>query len=230
MSANLSSSIFRLGGNPSVIGLSASVGERCEDTTTGIVYVKSGTGDLNWIAGTSAYGGGGGGVSDGDKGDVVVSGAGTVWTIDAGVVTTTKMGGDVTTAGKALMDDADAPAQRTTLGLGTLATQSGTFSGTHSGTSSGTNTGDQTFTAATIVAAYGLPYAEVTVMDAAIGATSKVDVKWGMFTDTDENTPDMDSVEFHAVSSAGAMTVRVSAVDPQSLVGGSYKIMYFVGA
>ncbi|MBK9246768.1 MAG: hypothetical protein IPM69_01310 [Ignavibacteria bacterium] len=33
---------------------------------------------------------------------------------------------------------------RTNLGLGTLATQNGTFSGTHSGTSSGTNTGDQT--------------------------------------------------------------------------------------
>lgn len=31
-------------------------------------------------------------------------------------------------------------------GLGTLATQSGTFSGTHSGTSSGSNTGDQTVT------------------------------------------------------------------------------------
>jgi hypothetical protein len=44
-----------------------------------------------------------------------------------------------TAAGLALMDDADAAAQRTTLGLGTLATQSGTFSGT----SSGTNTGDQ---------------------------------------------------------------------------------------
>lgn len=51
-----------------------------------------------------------------------------------------------TEAGRALLSDADADAQRSTLGLGTLATQSGTFSGTHSGTSSGTNTGDQIIT------------------------------------------------------------------------------------
>lgn len=75
-------------------------------------------------------------------GDVTASQNSNSTTIANGVVSTAKLGGDITTAGKALLDDADAAAQRTTLGLGTLATQSGTFSGT----SSGTNTGDQTIT------------------------------------------------------------------------------------
>lgn len=64
-------------------------------------------------------GGGGGGVSDGDKGDVVVSGGGTVWTLDSGVVTA---------AAKTVLDDATVGAMLATMGGAPLA--SPTFTGT----------------------------------------------------------------------------------------------------
>ena len=88
-----------------------------------------------------------GGISDGDKGDIVVSSSGSVFTIDADAVTYSKIqnvsatdkllgrssaGAGVieeiscTSAGRALLDDADAAAQRTTLGLGTAATTAST--------------------------------------------------------------------------------------------------------
>jgi len=73
-----------------------------------------------WVASSPA---GGAGITDGDKGDITVSGSGSTWTIDSEVVSTSKLGGDITAAGKALLDDPDANTQRATLGLGTVVTR-----------------------------------------------------------------------------------------------------------
>lgn len=122
-----------------------------------------------------------GGISDGDKGDITVSASGATWTIDNDVVTYAKMqnvsatdrllgrssigAGDVeeiacTAAGRAILDDADATAQRTTLGLVAIASSgsaSDLSAGTvptarlGSGTADGTTflRGDQTWAAPT---------------------------------------------------------------------------------
>lgn len=97
---------------------SPSPGHMYWDTTLGTVRVRDGS---VWRDG----------VGDGDKGDVVVSSAGTVWSLDPTVVTT---------AGRALIDDASATAQRTTLGLTAAATQvfvSGTWTPTITGSGGG---------------------------------------------------------------------------------------------
>jgi hypothetical protein len=66
--------------------------------------------NTNW---QTPAGGGGSGVSDGDKGDIVVSGSGTSWLLDSSVVTA---------AAKTVLDDTTTAAMLTTLGAAASAT------------------------------------------------------------------------------------------------------------
>lgn len=141
-------------GTIAVSGQSNVVADSSNDTLTlvagsNVTLTTNAAGDSVTIAAS------GGGLSDGDKGDITVGSSGTTLTIDNGAVTLAKMAN--LAANSIVGNNTGSPATPLALtatqvktllaiassdvsGLGTLATQSGTFSGT----SSGTNTGDQT--------------------------------------------------------------------------------------
>lgn len=75
---------FRRGTNSGRTAITPAEGEPIYTTDTKQLYIGDGT-----TAGGVAVGGGG--VSDGDKGDITVTSSGATWTIDNGVVTYAKM-------------------------------------------------------------------------------------------------------------------------------------------
>lgn len=133
-------------------------------------------------------------------GDVTASAGSGVTTIATGAVSTAKMGGDVTTAGKALLDDADAAAQRATLGLGTAAT---------SNTSAFEAAGSIATHAAVTSGVHGISSFAATFLDDADAAAVRTTL--GITTGIGGTTGSTDNALLRADGTGGA-TVQTSTV------------------
>lgn len=152
-------------------------------------------------------------------GDVTAGAGDNATTIATGAVTTAKMGGDVTTAGKALLDDADAAAQRTTLGLGTAATaNTGDFaaaSHTHTLsniTQSGATTGQ-------VVQWNGTAWVPATA------GSSVMKPRWTSFTTSGSTTATIPIDNTKPQNTEGYELVKLTSVTPSSS-GNSIEVVF----
>lgn len=88
--------------------------------------------------------------------------------------------------------------------------------------------GAASISTATITAPYdSLDYSE-TVTDAAIASSNKIILSWGATTDDDENTPDMEDINFSAVAGTGNFVAKICSPNNNSF-GGSFKLSYLIG-
>lgn len=149
-----------------------------------------------------------------------------------GSITTTKLGGDITTAGKALLDDANAAAQLTTLGVSAfIQTLLDDADAATARTTLGISAGSATWTEYEIDFGSTPTFdASFTVVDAAVSASSEIAVVQSGATATGRAAGDAqwDSIAYAAAPGAGQFTLYALAY-PGPVVG-KRKILYQVGA
>lgn len=80
---------------------------------------------------------------------------------------------------------------------------------------------------ATVTIPYGVQRGQASVIDAAVGPSSRIMLDWAGTLDTDENDPEMDAVTFTAVPGTGQFTVIAMA--DKGRIGGTFRLNYTVG-
>jgi hypothetical protein len=157
--------------------------------TNGQVLSTNGSGTLSFITAS------GGGVSDGDKGDITVSGSGATWTIDNSAVTATKIANSTITNSKISTSAA--------IALSKLATQS-------SSQLVGTSEYDGTVTAITLGSGLTMTGSTLSASGGGGGGTSQTAFKAAdQTTVTSQPTYSADSDLVISVSVAGWYTLEV---------------------